>query len=348
MIHKSKNNLYISYIRVSTKKQEKGMSLEIQRQINNSFIESVNGRLLKEFEAAESAYVEKRMKGKIRKDFEAMIELAKETGAAIVVAYDDRFARDVEIVAKALNEGIRIIDALNPHRTRESFLQSAIANELVSQRISDKTRPAMALKKLKGEPLGANTHKVKQDMKKMRVQRMRLVAWEFLSSEKAVLFAELLKEYDKRFEEAGTFDFDKVKVEKKNTKLFDDKLMNKLLRQINKFHLKTFEPETKNPVQWDRKKFMLFLKSYCLHCKTYRFFFGRISVEEAEKMLDFHHFTDEQYNKWLKNSAIQNRIAANKEKQKQRLEQEAKYIRELGYIPPRKETRGRPRKVVNE
>ena len=60
------------------------------------------------------------------------------------------------------------------------------------------------------------------------------------------------------------------------------------------------------------------------------------------------HFTDEQYNKWLKNSAIQNRIAANKEKQKQRLEQEAKYIRELGYIPPRKETRGRPRKVVNE
>ena len=30
-----------------------------------------------------------------------MIELARET-AAIVVAYDDRFARDVEIVAKAL------------------------------------------------------------------------------------------------------------------------------------------------------------------------------------------------------------------------------------------------------
>ena len=85
-----------------------------------------------------------------------------------------------------------------------------------------------------------------------------------------------------------------------------------------------------------------------MHCKTYRLFFGRISVEEAEKMLDFHNFTDEQYNKWLKNLAIQNRIATNKEKQKQRLEQEAKYIRELGYIPPRKETRGRPRKVVNE
>ena len=43
------------------------MSYDIQRQINNSFIESVGGRLLKEFVAAESAWVEKRMKGKNQK-----------------------------------------------------------------------------------------------------------------------------------------------------------------------------------------------------------------------------------------------------------------------------------------
>lgn len=348
MIHKSKNDLYISCIRVSTKKQTEGMSYDIQRQINNSFIESVGGRLLKEFVAAESAWVEKRMKGKIRKEFEAMIELARETGAAIVVAYDDRFARDVEIVAKALNEGIRIIDALNPHRTRESFLQSALANELVSQRISDKTRPAMALKKLRGEPLGAQTHKQKLDYKRMRAQRMRLQSWEFLSSEKSMLFAEILMEHDKRFEDKGIFDFDRIKAEKKHAKLFEDKTMNKILRQINKFHLKTLEPDTKNPVKWQRENVMKLLRSYCLHCKTYKIFFGRIPLEEAEKQLDMVYFTEEQYNNWLKNDKIQNRILENKKKKLERYEQEAEYIRTLGYIPPRKETRGRPRKVVTE
>lgn len=348
MIHKSKNDLYISCIRVSTKKQTEGMSYDIQRQINNSFIERVEGRLLKEFVAAESAWVEKRMRGKIRKEFEAMIDLAKETGAAIVVAYDDRFARDVEIVAKALNEGVRIIDALNPHRTRESFLQSALANELVSQRISDKTRPAMALKKLRGEPLGAQTHKKKIDYKRIRAQRMRLQAWEFLSSEKSSLFAEILMEHDKRFEDKGIFDFDKIKVEKKHAKLFDDKTINKILRQINKFHLKVFEPGNKNPKKYQRADVMKLLRSYCLHCKTYKIFFDHTPLNEAEKQLDMVYFTEEQYNKWLLNDKIQNRIEMNKQKKKERLEEEAEYIKKLGYIPPRKETRGRPRKVVNE
>ena len=349
MIHKSKTGLYVIYTRVSTKKQSEGLSFPEQMQVCQGFIESVEGRLLHEpFVETYSAWYATRLKGKKRQKFEAMIELCKETGAGIVFAFDDRFARDVELVAHLLNSGVVIIDALNPHRTREDFLRSSVGNEEWSSKISDRTKRAMAIKKLRGEPLGAQTHKVKLDYKRMRAQRMRLQAWEFLSSEKAMLFAEILMEHDKRFEDKGIFDFDRIKAEKKHAKLFEDKTMNKILRQINKFHLKTLEPDIKNPVKWQRENVMKLLRSYCLHCKTYKIFFGRTPLEEAEKQLDMVYFTEEQYNNWLHNDKIQNRIEANKKKKLEQYEREAEYIRTLGYIPPRKETRGRPRKVVNE
>ena len=351
MIHKSKNDLYISYVRVSSKKQMNGFSIESQQTINNSFIQSVGGRLLKEFVASESAWVEKRMQGQIRKEFAAMIDLAKATGAAIVVAYDDRFARDVEIVAKAMNEKIKVIDALNPHRTSDSFLETAVANQLVSKRISEKTRSALAVKKLRGEPLGANTHKKKQDMRRMRAQRMRIQSWHFLSTEKAIILGELVKEYDERFEKVGIFAFDKVKPSKRYEMLFPEKTMRKILKQINTYHLKVFEPENKNIKKWNRQNFMLYFYSYCKHCRTYRLFFGNTPVDEAEQLLDMDKFTDEQYEAFINNPVVQRGIKERREKEKKRLkkyDEETKFIEQFGYSPKRKETRGRPRKVVED
>ena len=351
MIHKSKNGLYISYLRVSSEKQTHGVSIESQRQINNAFIESVGGRLLKEFISFESAWVQKRLKGKERKEFKEMVQLSKETDAPIVIAYDSRFARDVELVARSINQKIKFIDAKNPHRTEESFLQNSVSNQYVSEKISESTRAALALKKLRGEPLGANTHKKKQDMRRMRAQRMRIQSWHFLSTEKAIILGELVKEYDERFEKVGIFAFDKVKPSKRYEMLFPEKTMRKILKQINTYHLKVFEPENKAVKKWNRQNFMLYFYSYCKHCRTYRLFFGNTPVDEAEQLLDMDKFTDEQYEAFLNNPVVQRGIKERREKEKKRLkkyDEETKFIEQFGYSPKRKETRGRPRKVVED
>ena len=67
--------------------------------------------------------------------------------------------------------------------------------------------------------------------------------------------------------------------------------------------------------------------------------------------VDMDKFTDEQYEAFLNNPVVQRGIKERREKEKRRLKkynEETEYIQKMGYAPKRKETRGRPRKVLED
>lgn len=104
---------FVAYYRVSTKKQgESGLGLQSQQDRVRSYIESVNGTLIKEFMEVESGGNTQ------RKYLTEAIAMASKENATIVVKKMDRLSRDGFKVSTMLEElGIPYIDCESPNDT---------------------------------------------------------------------------------------------------------------------------------------------------------------------------------------------------------------------------------------
>lgn len=94
---------YVTYIRVSTKKQgSTQLGLDAQRKMCSDYIERKNGELIKEFQDVESG------SHRNRPGLWAAIDYCKANGFALVIARLDRLARDVEFTFSIIRTGIQI------------------------------------------------------------------------------------------------------------------------------------------------------------------------------------------------------------------------------------------------
>jgi DNA invertase Pin-like site-specific DNA recombinase len=145
---------YISYRRVSTKRQQKsGLGLEAQEAIIGYFVERDGGEIVQDYC---EAYTGKELSG--CKELQKAIAHAKDMGAVLIIAKTDRFRNTSEALAiyEQMGDGnITFCDL--PHTDKFTLtLMFAIA-EREALMISLRTKQALAAKRARGETWVRNT-----------------------------------------------------------------------------------------------------------------------------------------------------------------------------------------------
>jgi len=164
-------NKYVGYVRVSTKRQGKdGLGADAQRDIINRYVDKQSGDLLAVFAEEESGKKTK------RPELESAIRLAKQEKATLVIAKLDRLARNVYFTAKLMDSGVDFVCCDMPQANKMTIYILAAVAEDERERISARTKAALAQKKKRGEPLGnkniVNIAKIGNAAKKKYADKM--------------------------------------------------------------------------------------------------------------------------------------------------------------------------------
>lgn len=138
-----------AYYRVSTGQQGRsGLGLEAQRQSVRALCEVRGWDIVSEFTEVESG------KRNDRPELNAAMEHARLTGAKVVVAKLDRLSRDAAFTLQLRNSGVDFTCADNPDVNRLTIGLLAVINEDERERISERTKSALAAAKARGVKLG--------------------------------------------------------------------------------------------------------------------------------------------------------------------------------------------------
>ncbi len=139
----------VAYYRVSTEAQGRsGLGLEAQRSAVTGLCQARGWEIVAEFTEIESG------KRNTRPQLAAALRRAKVLGAKLVVAKLDRLSRDAEFTLRVRNSGVDFACADNPDINRLTIGLLAVINEDERERISDRTKAALAAAKARGVKLG--------------------------------------------------------------------------------------------------------------------------------------------------------------------------------------------------
>ena len=143
------NGKYVAYFRVSTKRQgESGLGLDAQRATVRQYLDQVRGVLIPggEFEEVESG---KRHEN--RPQLDAAMNLARATGATLLVAKLDRLSRDLEFLSRLSKEaaegGLRFVACDVPHANQLTIHVLAAVAQHEREMISGRIKAALAVVK---------------------------------------------------------------------------------------------------------------------------------------------------------------------------------------------------------
>ncbi|MCW1382693.1 recombinase family protein [Novosphingobium sp. KCTC 2891] len=138
-----------AYYRVSTEGQGRsGLGLEAQRQSVRALCEGRGWEIVAEFTEVESG------KRNDRPQLHAALDHARLTGSKLVVAKLDRLSRDAAFTLQLRNSGVDFTCADNPDVNRLTIGLLAVINEDERERISERTKAALAAAKARGQRLG--------------------------------------------------------------------------------------------------------------------------------------------------------------------------------------------------
>lgn len=138
-----------TYYRVSTEGQGRsGLGLEAQRKSVRTLCDARGWEIVAEFTEVESG------KRNDRPQLHAALDHARLTGAKLVVAKLDRLSRDAAFTLQLRNSGVDFTCADNPDVNRLTIGLLAVINEDERERISERTKAALAAAKARGQRLG--------------------------------------------------------------------------------------------------------------------------------------------------------------------------------------------------
>lgn len=141
----------IGYRRCSTEGQGKsGLGLEAQDTYLASYAKMSGGQLLKVFTEVESG-----KRSDNRPELQKAIAHAKRSGAVLAVAVLDRLSRNSYFINMLLEKGVEFVDCQSPHDTPFiTRIKAAVAQEEL-EKISKRTKDALAAYKARGGKLGS-------------------------------------------------------------------------------------------------------------------------------------------------------------------------------------------------
>ncbi len=133
---------YIAYLRVSTKDQGDSMlGLEGQKRDVESFVKRKEGRLLFTFQEVESGTGKNAAN---RPVLDEAIAKCKEHDATLVIAKIDRLYRNVYFISKLKHDGLKFVSLDNEHANTTTLYVLAAMAEEEANRISQRTKSALA------------------------------------------------------------------------------------------------------------------------------------------------------------------------------------------------------------
>jgi len=142
-------SMFVSYARVSTEQQGRsGLGLEAQRAAVAEWLKGDRRRLLAEFTEIESG------KRDNRPELAAALALCRRAGAILVIAKLDRLTRNVAFLARLMESGVKFVAVDNPHASKLTIHILAAVAEDERDRISARTKAALAAAKARGTKLG--------------------------------------------------------------------------------------------------------------------------------------------------------------------------------------------------
>lgn len=145
---------YSVYYRVSLEKQGRsGLGLEAQQAMFASFLRAHPGIVVGEFTEVETG--KSYRKSQERPELKKAIDLARMTGATLIVAKIDRAARNVAFIAMLLESGLDIVCCDLPEADRFTLHILAAVAEREGKMISERTAAALEALKARGVQLGS-------------------------------------------------------------------------------------------------------------------------------------------------------------------------------------------------
>lgn len=155
------NGKFVVYYRVSTQRQgESGLGLDAQKDAVAKFLNGGDWEVLAEFTEIETG------KGKDalskRPQLKAALETCRKTGAKLLIAKLDRLARNVHFITGLMEEAkgngrkaVKFVACDMPDANDLTIHLMAAFAEHEAQRISERTKAALAMAKQRGVVLGA-------------------------------------------------------------------------------------------------------------------------------------------------------------------------------------------------
>src|SRR5262245_43819545 len=141
---------HVAYYRVSTPKQGRsGLGLEAQRHGVAEFLNGGDWRMVGEFIEVESG-----KKAKNRPELAKALALCRLHGARLVIAKLDRLSRNAHFLLGLKESGVDFVCADMPNANRLTVGIMAMVAEDEAERISQRTKDALAAAKRRGTKLG--------------------------------------------------------------------------------------------------------------------------------------------------------------------------------------------------
>lgn len=139
----------VSYLRVSTAKQgSSGLGIDAQRNAIQTYAESRQAKVSREFLEVESGKVN------ARPQLAAALHLAKVTGSVLVIAKLDRLSRNAAFLLTLRDSGVKFIAADMPDANELTVGIMALVAQQEREAISRRTKEALAAAKRRGQKLG--------------------------------------------------------------------------------------------------------------------------------------------------------------------------------------------------
>lgn len=139
----------VAYFRVSTDRQGKsGLGLAAQRAAVQEFAAQRGATIIRSFKEIESG-------GRsLRPKLTQALNLARVTGSVLVIAKLDRLSRNAAFLLALRDSGVRFVAADMPDATNLTVGIMAVVAQDERERISRRTREALAAAKARGQRLG--------------------------------------------------------------------------------------------------------------------------------------------------------------------------------------------------
>ena len=142
---------YVAYYRVSTSRQDRsGLGLEAQKEAVRQFLESKGWPPIAEYTEVESG------RSSTRPQLQAALAYCRLMGATLVVAKLDRLARNAAFLMNLRDAGVEFVCCDMPDANRMTVGILACVAEDEADRISRRTKEALAAAKARGVKLGGD------------------------------------------------------------------------------------------------------------------------------------------------------------------------------------------------